>query len=197
MSKSLSAITALALAGAALAASPQTLPAGCRLEEGANSALRIYQCQEQLRIAAEAATKIASIERNGRLVGLRVEGGAVLVESSRPELFRVETAQAVTEIGKARVAVDAGNGTTAVLVQTGEASVGQDGRSVRLAEGQGVDVTVPPPPVPHKGPESPRPGAVTEPAPPRGGAASGPAGLEVKQWGQARVSALMARLGTK
>ena len=55
---------------------PASIPPGCRLDASSTSMLHIFECQEALRIAAEAAARLAAIEQDGRLVGLRVEGGA-------------------------------------------------------------------------------------------------------------------------
>lgn len=178
----------LVAAGAAVAASPAPVPTGCRLEEGPNQLVRIYECQEKLRIATEAATKLSAIERNGRLVGLRVEGGAVLVErSGRRSAFQIVTAQAVTEVREASVAVDVKGDTTSVFVREGGVSVRQEGRTAGLRQGEGVDVA---------SAAVPAPSPDGRPAPPRTSPGGGSkAKLEVKTWGAARVGALLGRLG--
>jgi hypothetical protein len=196
----------LAVAFLAFAASPPvqpaTMPAGCRLDASSTSMLHIFECQEALRIAAEAAARLAAIEQGGRLVGLRVEGGAVMVESGgRPDGFRVVTAQAVTELRQARVAVDSSGGRTSVFVSDGTASVSRGSDEVALREGEGVDVAAlpqpaPPPPAPAPvgaGPPGTPPRPATKPSPSR--AAAPLLGLRVVTWSRERASHLLGRLG--
>ncbi|TDR95899.1 hypothetical protein [Enterovirga rhinocerotis] len=195
------AVAILLLAGAAIAAPAPEVPPGCRLDDSSTSLLRIYECQEKLRIAAETATRVAAIERDGRLVGVRVDGGAVLVETAgRREGFRIVTAEAVTELRDAAVAVETAPGKTAVFVKGGGASVSRDGGSVSLTAGQGVDVAAArpvaqrPAPAPSRGPAavpSPAPPPVSGAAPP----SAAPGGLEVRTWGRERAGQLLARLG--
>ena len=179
---------------------PVTIPPGCRLDASSTSMLHIFECQEALRIAAEAAARLAAIEQSGRLVGLRVEGGAVMVESGRrKDGFRVVTAQAVTDLKEARVAVESSDLRTSVFVREGSASVSRDGDRVSLTRGEGVDVaSLPPAP---KRPEkaaaplpapAPAPPSAAKPSPTR---AAAPDALRVRTWPQERASRLLARLG--
>ncbi|HMO29406.1 FecR domain-containing protein [Enterovirga sp.] len=193
-SRSLPVLAALA-AGALIAASPAAPPPGCRLEDASTSLLRIYECQERLRIAAETETRLSAIQRDGRLVGLRVDGGAVLVEASAREGFQVVTAEAVTELRGAQVAVESGEKGTAVFVREGDASVSREGRSVTLRAGQGVDVAARSP-APPPSPARSLPPAGAAPMPQARPPAPFPGqDLTVVTWGPARVSRLMARLG--
>lgn len=193
-------------AGALIAAAPAGSPPGCRLDEASTSLLRIYECQEKLRIASEASTRLSAIERNGRLVGLRVGGGAVLVEASGREDFQVVTAEAVTELREGQVAVESGEKGTAVFVREGDASVSREGRSVRLSAGQGVDVAAPAPaPAPAPPPAGASPPAGMSPSPMPQARPSSPAApgaspgheLTVVVWGPERAGRLMARLGRR
>lgn len=152
---------------------PSPIP-GCRLDDGPSQALRIYECQERLRLTAEARTRFAAIEQDGRLIGVRITEGAVLVDS--PGKFRVVTGDAVTEFRSARVAVDKSGDGTAVLVRDGGASVSRSTQSIVLASGEGIDVPLAPP-----ASRSARPRR--EPA------------LEAKPWAKERTGRLLARLG--
>lgn len=199
----------LAAAFLALAASPPvqpaTMPPGCRLDASSTSMLHIFECQEALRIAAEAAARLAAIEQGGRLVGLRVEGGAVMIESGgRPDGFRVVTAQAVTELRQARVAVDSSDRRTSIFVREGTASVRREGDEVSLTRGEGVDVASLPPlpkrseqpagvqPLPAPAPAGAPPPSAGRPSPTR---ATAPIGLRATTWSPDRASRLLARLG--
>lgn len=181
-------LLALAVAVAALAASPNTVP-GCRLDDASTSQLRVYECQEKLRIAAEAATRLSAIQKSGRLAGLRIEGGAVLVERAGGQApFEIVTAQAVTEAVGGRVAVESSPAGTAIFVREGDARVSREGGSVALRAGEGVDVAAPS----RSLRRSPAPSADPAPAP-----ATVAPKLEVRTWGAQRASNLMARLGQR
>ena len=216
VTRSLSALAVIGAAGAMVAASPAEVPTGCRLDDSSTSALRIYQCQERLRIAAEAATRLSALARDGRLVGLRVEGGAILVDAAGGDSFRVVTAQASTELRKASVAVDSSENSTSVFVRDGDAAVSRAGRSVALRAGQGVDVpgeaSVAPQPA-GEAPALPRAAPPTRsvprstlpppmapapaPAPPRAGGLGAGHGLAAAVWSPERAGRLMARLGRR
>lgn len=183
-----------AFAALTIAASPSEAPFGCRLDEAATSQLRVYECQEKLRIAAEAATRLSAIQRSGRLVGVRVEGGAVLVETGgRSEAFQIVTAQAVTEAREGRVAVETTTSGTAVFVRDGGATVSRDGGSVALRPGEGVDVAS----VTPASAKAPAPGASDSRPRSTRSAQPGTGGLAVQAWGAKRADGLMARLGQR
>lgn len=188
-------LLALVAVGAALAASPPGMPPGCRLDDASTSQLRVYECQEKLRIAAEAATRISALQRSGRLVGLRIEGGAVLVERAGGQPpFQIVTAEAVTEAREGRVAVEAGAAGTAVFVRAGDATVSRDDGSVALRSGEGIDIAAPSRSLQRRRASTPVPTSAPAPAPPPVAAAPK---LEVKIWGSERADRLMTRLGQR
>ena len=141
-------------------------PAECQIEDLTSSSLRVYQCQENLRIVAETATKIALIQRSGRLVGIELQSGAAFVDTGgpRPDGFRVVTPQAEALVRGTQFAVDVAPARTSVFVRSGAVAVSREGREVMLRDGEGVDA----------GADLP---------------------LEVRAWPAPRAAALLTRLG--
>ncbi|MBI5263638.1 MAG: FecR domain-containing protein [Bradyrhizobium sp.] len=131
------------------------------------------QCEGGITIVAEngAQYTLSDNNRDGRVDAVELSSKALLVEATRRsggKRFQVNTPQAIAAVRGTRWAVDVAEGKTSVFVVNGSVRVGgraRDGRG-RVVLGPGEGVDV----------------EATAP-------------LLVKRWGQARVSALMARLG--
>lgn len=165
--------------------------------------VQIYRCQEDLRLTAERAALVATIERGGRVVGFRVEGGAALVEpgSSRVDAVEIVTPHATTSVRGQRVAFDVDPARTSVYVREGEATVREGTREARLRDGEGVDVGPSEPhrewrggrPAPGGGAPVPPPAMAPQSSPvPK---AQAPRPLEVRRWSPDQVERLLTRLG--
>lgn len=152
----------------ALAVPPaQAQVPGCVIED-AGPNLRVYQCQESLRIAAEKSAVVSGLQRDGRLVAVRIESGAAYVDTGpRASGLRIETPHAEVETFGRAFALDVESARTSVFVRTGAVAVRQGAREVKLRDGEGVDV----------GPA--------------------PSLLDVKRWSPERATKLLGRLGQR
>ena len=169
----------MALAGLALAglfpmdfAWSQTAGLGCVLEPAGGSSRRVLRCRDGLTITLEDGAGFALTDRDGNGVAdaVRLRRKAILLDApgelSAPG-FQVVTPQAIAAVRGTQWAVDVATGKTSVFVVRGRVAVQRPsaGAGVLLGPGEGVDVE------------------------------AGTAPLTVKRWPQARVSALLARLG--
>lgn len=168
----LPAVIAVAASFCAGRASAQTASFGCTLEAVAGTGGHVVRCQRGITITPEADARYSLIDRNSDSVadGVLLRGKAVLVDVPRGASssgFVVVTPQAIAAVRGTEWAVDVQGGRTSVLVLEGNVSVRRPaaGAAVGLGPGQGVDV---------------------EP---------GTAPLTVRRWPDARVAALLARLG--
>ena len=122
-------------------------------------------------VAEDGATyTLRDRDRDGEVDSVNLGSKAMLLEAPKQRVgrrFEVITPQAIAAVRGTKWAVDAQAATTSVLVLTGQVSVSRrtGGSRVVLGPGEGVDVE----------------------------AGSGP--LTVKRWPEARVNALLARLG--
>lgn len=152
-------------------ASAQQIPAGCSSEQRPN-AVQTLHCRDGLTIIAEDGAKftLQSHGKSGAVDSIDLQSKALLVDARRQKgksRFQVTTPQAIAAVRGTKWAVDAQETRTSVLVLRGKVGVRRrsGAAQVTLGPGQGVDV------------------------------ASGNEPLTVKQWAQARVDALLARLG--
>jgi ferric-dicitrate binding protein FerR (iron transport regulator) len=150
-------------------ASAQQAGAGCTSEPGPN-ATQVLRCHDGLTIVAEDSAKFTLQGRNGSVNAVDLQNKALLLDAPKQRgktHFRVTTPQAIAAVRGTKWAVDVQQSRTSVLVLQGRVGVRRPARAaqVLLDPGEGVDVD---------------PG--TEP-------------LVVKRWPQARVDALLARLG--
>jgi hypothetical protein len=153
------------------AASAQPAGATCSSEPGSN-ATQILRCRDGLTIVAEDGAKftLQGRDRNGGVASADLQSKALLLDVPKQpgkSHFRVITPQAIAAVRGTKWAVDVQQGRASVLVLQGRVGVRRPARpaQVFLGPGEGVDVD---------------PG--TDP-------------LVVKRWAQARVDALLARLG--
>ena len=153
------------------AATAQPLPKGCSSERTATAAQTV-RCVGGLTVVAEdgAQFKLQDRDRNGEVDSVDLRSKALLLDApTQPtgHRFVVTTPQAIAAVRGTKWAVDAQATTTSVLVLGGQVAVrGRAGKGrVVLGPGEGVDVE----------------------------AGTGP--LIVKRWPEARVAALLARLG--
>jgi ferric-dicitrate binding protein FerR (iron transport regulator) len=144
----------------------------CSLQQVGGTSRQILHCGDGIAITAEAGARYQLIDRNrdGRVDKVSLGSKAILLDVDSAKVsggFQVVTPQAIAAVRGTRWAVDVQTGKTSVLVLRGRVSVSRPNTSagVLLGQGQGVDVN--------------------------GGASP----LVVKRWPQARVSALMTRLG--
>jgi hypothetical protein len=168
----LPAIIALAASFSAGQAAAQTASFGCTLEAVAGTGRHVVRCQRGISITVEEGARYTLIDRDGDNVadGVRLRRKALLLDVPRGASgsgFVVVTPQAIAAVRGTEWAVDVQGRRTSVLVLEGNVSVGRpaSGAAVGLGPGQGVDV---------------------EP---------GTAPLTVRRWPDARVAALLARLG--
>lgn len=167
----------LALAAALLcvvnagAASAQA-GSNCPLRPTVSSERQTLNCEQGLSITVErgAHYRLADRNRDGRIDAIVLDSKAALIDVDSNRLrggFEVVTPQAIAAVRGTRWAVDVKSATTSVLVLRGRVAVNKisTGQGVTLGRGQGVD------------------------------ADRSRAPLHVNQWAQARISALMARLG--
>jgi len=142
------------------------------ISAGPVSAAQILQCQGGVTIVAENGAQyvLADANHDGRVDTVELNGKALLLEVQRKaggRKFQVNTPQAIAAVRGTRWAVDVADGKTSVFVVNGRVNVGRRSGAERpVVLGPGEGVDV---------------------------EASAP--LVVKRWGQARVDALMARLG--
>jgi ferric-dicitrate binding protein FerR (iron transport regulator) len=153
------------------AASAQQAGTACPTEAGPKTA-QTMRCTDGLVIVAEDGAKFTLQGRDptGHVSSVDLQGKALLLDAPiQPgkSRFRVTTPQAIAAVRGTRWAVDVQGTRTSILVLKGQVAVGRPRgtRQVLLGPGDGVDVD---------------PGA--DP-------------LVVKRWAQARVDALLARLG--
>lgn len=144
---------------------------GCSSERTAN-ATQTVRCGGGVTVVAEdgAQFTLRDRDRNGEVDSVDLRSNALLLEAPKQRAgrrFDVVTPQAIAAVRGTKWAVDAQATTTSVLVVGGQVSVRRRaGRgSVVLGPGEGVDVE------------------------------TGSGALTVKRWPQARVDALLARLG--
>lgn len=159
----------------ALSASPalaQSGSAGCELRVLQDPAREVLTCPGGITITAEEGTQyeLQDLDGAGGPEAVSLQGRALLLEvpaGSAGRGFEVVTPQAIAAVRGTKWAVDVADGTTSVFVVDGRVEVSREagGPSVELGPGEGVDVE-----------------AGTEP-------------LTVRQWGAARVAALLARFG--
>lgn len=152
-------------------ASAQQTGTACPAEAGPKTA-QTLRCSDGLVIVAEDGAKFTLQGRDpqGHVNSVDLQSKALLLDApTQPgkSRFRVTTPQAIAAVRGTKWAVDVQGARTSVLVLKGRVAVGRLGgtRQTMLGPGEGVDVD---------------PG--TDP-------------LVVKRWAQARVDALLARLG--
>lgn len=149
----------------------QSAPAGCSSEVSA-AGTQTLRCDGGLTIVAESGARYTLRQRNGhrRVDSVELDSKALLLELPKQPggvKFQVITPQAIAAVRGTKWAVDTAENKTSVFVVNGRVAVGRRAgiNGVTLGPGEGVDVE----------------------------AAAGP--LTVKRWPEARISALMARLG--
>jgi len=149
-------------------AAAQSVQAGC-VFEAASDGRQVLRCQRGVTITIERGARFSLADRDsdGNADALLLRNKAALVDAPPGSRFQVVTPQAIAAVRGTRWAVDVGSGKTAVFVERGRVGVQRTASStgVVLGPGEGVDVD------------------------------SGGGPLTVRTWGQARVDALMARLG--
>lgn len=146
--------------------------AGCEIRQLQDPAREVLTCPNGVTITAEAGTQFELQDRDG-MAGpdaAALQGKALLLETpagSTGNGFEVVTPQAIAAVRGTRWAVDVADGKTSVFVVNGRVAVSREsgGAGVELGPGDGVDVE------------------------------AGTAPLTVRQWGAARVAALLARFG--
>jgi ferric-dicitrate binding protein FerR (iron transport regulator) len=156
-------------AASAQPAMPQSATGGCAPERAANGALML-RCAGGVTIVAEDGAQYTLRDRDGELISVHLASKALLLEAPKQRAgrrFEVITPQAIAAVRGTRWAVDAQGAMTSVLVLAGQVRVARraGGGRVVLGPGDGVDV------------------------------AAGVGPLTVKRWPEARINALLARLG--
>lgn len=150
------------------AAQPATL--GCTSDHPGN-ATQTLRCGGSVTIVAEGGAKftLRDRDRNGSVDSVDLQSRALLLDAPRQrgKRFQVTTPQAIAAVRGTKWAVDVQETRTSVLVLKGRVAVRRRAGTgqVLLGPGEGVDVD-------------------HETAP-----------LTVKRWPEARVNALLARLG--
>jgi ferric-dicitrate binding protein FerR (iron transport regulator) len=130
-----------------------------------------WRCDNGITIVAEngARFELKDANRDGHIDSIELSSKALLVEVPKKpggNPFKVLTPQAIAAVRGTRWAVDVADTKTSVFVADGHVGVSRRARGRAVVLGPGEGVDV---------------------------EATGP--LTVKQWGQPRVDALMARLG--
>jgi hypothetical protein len=144
--------------------------ASCPSEPGPR-ATQVLRCPDGLIVVAEDGARFTLHgSRTGHIDGADLQSKALLLDAPKQpgkSHFRVNTPQAIAAVRGTKWAVDAQESRTSVLVLQGRVAVRRTrgAGQVMLGPGEGVDVD------------------------------PGGAPLVVKKWGQARVDALLARLG--
>jgi ferric-dicitrate binding protein FerR (iron transport regulator) len=145
---------------------------GCSLEQPSN-ATQVLRCRGAVTIVAEDGAKFTLHDRDndGEADSVNLKSKAVLIDVGKQRdkgSFEVTTPQAIAAVRGTKWAVDIQQTRTSVLVLRGQVAVRRPvgAGEVVLGPGQGVDVDA----------------GTTDP-------------LVVKNWPQARVVALLARLG--
>lgn len=146
--------------------------AGCEVSQLQDPARTVLTCPNGVRITAEEGTTFELQDRSSAAgpEAARLDAKALLLEAPAGAVeggFEVITPQAIAAVRGTKWAVDVAEGKTSVFVVTGRVAVSREagGASVELGPGDGVDVE------------------------------AGTAPLTVRQWGAARVAALLARFG--
>jgi ferric-dicitrate binding protein FerR (iron transport regulator) len=166
----MSALAACWLLGATAAVAQQPAIGGCSSERGANG-VQTLRCPGGTIVAENGAQyTLRDRNRDGEVDTVGLRSKALLLEAPtqrKGHHFEVITPQAIAAVRGTKWAVDATATATSVLVLGGQVSVSRSGGGGRvvLGPGEGVDVEA-------------------------GGGA-----LIVKRWPEARVNALLARLG--
>ena len=149
----------------------QQMAAGCTSEHPANAA-QTLRCRGGVIIVAEdgAMFSLQDRDKNGVVDSVDLQSKALLLDVPKQpgkDRFKVTTPQAIAAVRGTKWAVDVQETRTSVLVLRGEVAVQRPTGAgrVTLGPGQGVDVD------------------------------PGTAPLIVKRWPEARVAALLARLG--
>ncbi len=149
----------------------QQMAAGCSSEHPANAA-QTLRCRGGVIIVAEDGARFSLQDRdkNGVVDSVDLQSKALLLDVPKQpgkDRFKVTTPQAIAAVRGTKWAVDVQETRTSVLVLRGEVAVQRPTGAgrVTLGPGQGVDVD------------------------------PGTAPLIVKRWPEARVAALLARLG--
>jgi FecR protein len=149
----------------------QQMAAGCTSEHPANAA-QTLRCRGGVIIVAEDGARFSLQDRdkNGVVDSVDLQSKALLLDVPKQpgkDRFKVTTPQAIAAVRGTKWAVDVQETRTSVLVLRGEVAVQRPTGAgrVTLGPGQGVDVD------------------------------PGTAPLIVKRWPEARVAALLARLG--
>jgi hypothetical protein len=152
-------------------AAPAQQAAGCSSEHSPN-ATEILRCRGGVIIVAEDGARFTLQDRNknGVVDSVDLQSKALLLDIPKQRgknRFRVTTPQAIAAVRGTKWALDVQETRTSVLVLRGQVAVQRStgGGQVVLGPGQGVDVD------------------------------PGTADLIVKRWPEARVAALLARLG--
>lgn len=171
-----------AIAGAGLAifaslflvtgvATAQPANMGCSPDNPANT-VQTLRCEGGVTIVAENGARFTLLDRdgNGRVDSVELSSKALLLEVPKKpggNRFEVMTPQAIAAVRGTKWAVDSQATATSVLVLGGKVTVRRRAGKdhVVLGPGEGVDVE------------------------------AGTASLIVKRWPEARVAALLARLG--
>jgi hypothetical protein len=151
-------------------AAAQAQNLGCSLESSTLAAQTLH-CEGGVTIVVEIGARYTLLDRarKGRVDGVELDSKAILIDvpaRSGGTRFQVITPQAIAAVRGTKWAVDAAENKTSVFVVSGRVAVGRRTGSHSVTLGAGEGVDV------------------EEGAP-----------LIVKRWSQARVSALMARLG--
>ena len=146
--------------------------AGCEIRQLQDPAREVLTCPNGVTITAEANTEfeLQDLDGDGGPDAASLQGRALLLETpagSTGNGFEVTTPQAIAAVRGTKWAVDVADGKTSVFVVDGRVAVSRvtGGAGVELGAGDGVDVE------------------------------AGTAPLTVRQWGAARVAALLARFG--
>lgn len=154
------------------AAFAQSNDGGCRAEARQNPPRTVLSCPNGVSIVAEEGTTFSLADRAPAAgpEAVRLDGQALLLEVPPGEVetgFEVITPQAIAAVRGTKWAVDVAEGKTSVFVVEGRVAVSRrpGDPEVTLEAGDGVDV------------------------------AAGNEPLTVRQWGAARVAALLARFG--
>jgi hypothetical protein len=153
------------------AASSQQGALGCASQIAQNSS-QVLRCRGGVTIVAEDGARFTLRDRdhNGTVDAVNLQSKAVLIDDGKQKgktRFEVTTPQAIAAVRGTKWAIDVQETRTSVLVLQGRVAVRRPvaAGQVVLGPGQGVDVD------------------------------AGPDPLVVKTWPQARVAALLARLG--
>jgi hypothetical protein len=149
----------------------QTTDGGCTVEQVGGTSRHVLRCSNGLSATADPEATYSIQDRNadGSADAITLDRGGLLLEVPSGEAgVEVIAPQAIAAVRGTKWAVDAAQpGRTSVFVVTGQVAVRRRAgdESVLLGAGDGVDVD------------------------------EGDAPLVVRQWGAARVAALLARFG--